>query len=195
VGHGTASSDQLVERLRGAGVTDLVDIRSVPASRHHPQFGRHEMAAWLPPAGIGYGWEPALGGFRTGVPSSANVALRHPAFRAYADYMETAAFTAALRQLLQQARERRVAVMCAETLWWRCHRRLVADAAVLLGGAAVQHLMPGGGRPEHGVTAGVRVGPHGHLVYDGAPAARALPLEGGVDGSAEDGGQGGAVGG
>jgi uncharacterized protein (DUF488 family) len=188
VGHGTASAEQFAALLRRAGVTDLVDIRSVPGSRHNPQFGQAEMALWLPQAGIAYTWEPALGGFRKTSPTSPNVALRHASFRGYADYMQTPAFTTALADLRQLAREREVAVMCAETLWWRCHRRLVADAAVLWGGATVEHLMPDGHLQMHRLTEGARLDPEGTLAYDGVPTPTApmLLLEPERAGAAKD---------
>jgi uncharacterized protein (DUF488 family) len=141
VGHGTAAATELAALLDGAGVELVVDVRTAPGSRRHPQFRRDEMAVWLPEAGVAYRWEPALGGFRKPVPGSAvNHALRHDAFRGYADYMRTPAFWAALDGLLAEAAERPTAVMCAERLWWRCHRRLLADAAVIVRGAEVVHL-------------------------------------------------------
>ncbi len=101
-------------------------------------------------------WLPELGGFRRTRPDSHNTALRNASFRGYADYMETQPFQAALRALMEQAARERTAIMCSETLWWRCHRRLVSDAAVLLYGADVRHLGPDGKLHEHVLTAGVR---------------------------------------
>ena len=164
IGHGDQSVEQFLERSRKAGLDSIVDVRSIPASRLHPQFVGAAMDAWLRAAGIDYRWEPDLGGFRRPAPDSANTGLRHASFRGYADYMTTDGFAAALAQVLDEADDRRVAVMCSETLWWRCHRRLIADAAVLLHGAGVLHV---GGRGE---TAPHRVTPEAHradgiLVY------------------------------
>jgi uncharacterized protein (DUF488 family) len=174
VGHGTLGSEELAELLASAGVQLVVDIRSAPGSRRHPHFGREQLERWLPAAGIDYRWEKDLGGHRRPVVGSANSALRHPAFRGYADYMATGSFAAGLARLLGDAAACSTAAMCAETLWWRCHRRLVADAAVLLEGAAVYHLGHDGRLAAHRVTDGVRVverdGTTG-LVYDNAAAA------------------------
>ena len=100
VGHGTASEETFVELLRGAGVERLVDVRTFPGSKRHPQFRREVMERWIPDAGIAYRWEKDLGGFRKTDPSSPNVALRHSGFRGYADHMRTPEFRAALHRLL-----------------------------------------------------------------------------------------------
>ena len=110
------------------------------------------MERWLPEAGLRYRWEPALGGFRRPLPDSVNTGLRHPAFRGYADHMASPEFRATLRQLVDEAASARVAVMCSETLWWRCHRRLIADAAVLLCGAEVLHVDGRGLVQSHRLT-------------------------------------------
>jgi uncharacterized protein (DUF488 family) len=166
LGHGTATADELAHLIRETGIESIVDVRSVPKSRRHPQFFREEMERWVPDlSGSTYRWEPGLGGFRKPTRESPNVALRHPSFRAYADYMETAAFFSALADLLAPV-HMRTAVMCSETLWWRCHRRLIADAAVLLRDANVRHLMHNGELRPHIPTAGVRVTDTGGLRYD-----------------------------
>jgi len=164
VGHGTATAEELAGLLKGAGVERLVDVRTAPGSRRHPQFAREAMAGWLAEAGVAYRWEPELGGFRKALPrgaqgpdpDSVNRALRHPAFRGYADYMRGPRFWAALDRLLAEAAAAPTAAMCSETLWWRCHRRLLADAAVLVRGAEVLHLDHRGGREPHRPTEGVR---------------------------------------
>jgi uncharacterized protein (DUF488 family) len=125
------------------------------------------MERWVPESsGSPYCWEPALGGFRKIHRDSPNVALRHPSFRAYADYMETNVFALALRELLVRATTSRIAIMCSESVWWRCHRRLISDAAVLLHGVPVQHLMHDGNLRPHIPTAGVRTTAEGTLRYD-----------------------------
>ena len=167
LGHGVAAADALAALMRRAGVTSLVDVRTVPKSRRLPHVWRDEMERWVPDlAGSRYRWEPALGGFRKAHPDSANVALRNEAFRGYADYMETPPFRAALDALMRDAAEERTAILCSESLWWRCHRRLIADAAVLLFGAAVRHVMHDGSLVVHPLTAGVRLTEEGALRYD-----------------------------
>lgn len=167
LGHGTATASELGALIREAGITSIVDVRKMPASSRHPHFGRAELERWLPAdAGCAYAWEPALGGFRKGRRDSANTGLRHASFRAYADYMETAEFAAALAALLDEARVHRAAILCSETLWWRCHRRLIADAAVLREGFAVRHLMHDGTLRPHVPTGGVQLTPAGMLRYD-----------------------------
>jgi uncharacterized protein (DUF488 family) len=166
VGHGTTAREDFTRLVRGAGVQMVVDVRRAPGSRRSPQFGRAEMRAWLPEDGIGYRWEPRLGGFRRPAPDSPNVALRHAAFRGYADYMASEMFGDALADLVSDASRQVTAVMCAETLWWRCHRRLIADAAVLLYTARVWHLGHEGRLTEHELTDGVRRGSSGCLIYD-----------------------------
>ena len=125
------------------------------------------MELWVPQnSGSGYRWEPRLGGFRKTYPDSPNVALHHPSFRGYADYMETEPFRQALDELLASAMTVRTAILCSETLWWRCHRRLIADAATLLHDVSVAHLMHDGTLHEHVPTSGVRVTVEGTLRYD-----------------------------
>ncbi len=125
------------------------------------------MAQWIPEkAASAYLWEPALGGFRKPDRNSPNVALRNERFRAYADYMETDVFANALAALLVQAATTRVAILCSETLWWRCHRRLISDAAMLLHDVPIEHLMHDGTLRPHIPTAGVRVTEMGTLRYD-----------------------------
>jgi len=166
-GHGTAGEVELAALIRAARVEAVVDVRSVPKSRAHPHVWAERMALWVPDlSGASYEWRPALGGFRKPRADSPNVALRHPSFRGYADYMQSPEFAAALAQLLEDARRRRTAVMCSETLWWRCHRRLIADALVLARRVDVQHLMQAGAPQPHRVTPGVRLLPEGRLVYD-----------------------------
>ena len=125
------------------------------------------MERWVPQlSGSVYSWQPALGGFRKRNPESSNVALRHPAFRAYADYMESGEFALALDDLLAVATDARTAIMCSETVWWRCHRRLISDAAMLLHDVDVRHLMHDRKLHPHVPTLGVRVAATGKLRYD-----------------------------
>ena len=163
-GHGTADEETFASRLRAAGVERVVDVRRFPGSRRWPWFGAAEMARWLPERGIAYVPAVELGGRREPVPDSPNLVLRERGFRGYADYMASAPFRAAFDRLLAEAAAAPTAVVCSETLWWRCHRRLIADAAVVLGGAEVVHLV-GGARQPHRLTEGVRRAGK-QLVYD-----------------------------
>lgn len=165
VGHGTAEKDAFTELLRVAGIEQLVDVRIGPGSRKYPHFGKDSMQQWLPDAGIGYRWEGRLGGFRKLAAASPDIALRNDSFRAYAGHMRSEGFLSALNELLEQATNSRSVIMCSETPWWRCHRRLIADHGVLLDGFQVQHLMPQGRIMEHRPTGGVRIRGD-DLVYD-----------------------------
>ncbi len=160
------SSSELVDIVRSAELDVVVDVRRFPGSRRHPQFGTDAMAQWLPDAGIAYRWSPALGGRRRAVDGSRNVALRNAQFRAYADHMATEEFRGAVSELVSLAGEARVAVMCAESVWWRCHRRLLADHLVLVEGMAVEHLFHDRRRTPHAVTPGARRDGD-VVVYDG----------------------------
>lgn len=165
VGHGAASQQDFTELLQAAGVEALVDVRIGPGSRKHPHFGRVEMESWLPASGVDYRWEKALGGFRKLPPDSPDTALRNESFRAYAGFMRTPEFLTALAALIEQAKWQRTAIMCSETVWWRCHRRLIADHLVLLDGVEVLDLMPGARLTVHKLTDGVRVAGN-ELLYD-----------------------------
>ena len=173
VGHGTLPEEGFAALVSDAGIGIVVDVRSFPASRRHPQFRREAMERWLPDAGVAYQWEPRLGGRRRPRPDSPHGALRVPAFRGYADHMETDEFRDAVDELLAEAETRPAAVMCAESVWWRCHRRLLADVAVLLRGAPVEHLFHDGRVDPHRPTPEARVDGR-RLVYDGGEPG--LPL-------------------
>ena len=163
VGHGTLSQDDFTALVRETGLGEIVDIRSFPGSRRNPQFGSAEMARWLPDAAVAYCWMRDLGGRRRPVPGSKHVALRNRSFQAYADYMESEEFVAGVDELLARGPGR--AVMCSESVWWRCHRRLLADHLMLVRGVEVVHLMHDGRRSPHRPTDGVRaVGTT--LIYD-----------------------------
>jgi uncharacterized protein (DUF488 family) len=165
LGHGTLSVEDFGSLAAEAGIDVVLDVRRYPGSRRHPHFGRDQMAAWLPEEGPEYRWMPVLGGRRTPDPRSPNVGLRNQQFRAYADHMATAQFTDAAAELVDLAGTRSVAVMCSESVWWRCHRRLLADHLVLVAGAPVAHLFHDGRLVEHPVTAEARRA-DGHVVYD-----------------------------
>jgi uncharacterized protein (DUF488 family) len=164
VGHGARSIDAFLDLLDAGGVELVVDVRTAPGSRRHPHFGKDALAESLAARGIGYRWEPDLGGFRAPDPRSPHTALRHDAFRGYADHMGTEPFRAALARVIEAARAGHPAVMCSESVWWRCHRRLIADALVARG-CRVQHLLDGPRLEEHRLTPEARR-ERGELVYD-----------------------------
>jgi len=168
-GHGTATQDELVELLTTAGVALVVDVRRYPGSRRQPHVATDQLARWLPAAGIAYRWEPRLGGRRQLSPDAAALDpwWQVKAFRAYAAHTRTVEFRSALDELLPESSGSpgRTAVMCSESLWWRCHRRLIADVLVLLHGVVVQHLQHDGRLVQHVPAAGARVTPEG-LRYD-----------------------------
>lgn len=176
VGHGTVAADAFVAMVRDARIVRIVDIRTAPGSRRFPWFRREEMRRWLPDAGIGYRWEQALGGFRKPAPDSPHTALRVPAFRGYADHMSTPGFREALDRVIEEAASQPTAVMCSESLWWRCHRRLLADSVSIVRGVEVVHLQHGGRAAPHRATEGVRR--EGDLlIYDAGQGRLARPGE------------------
>ena len=132
IGHSTRSLDDLVAVLRAHTIEALVDVRRFAGSRRLPQFNEGELRDGLERAGIAYQWLPQLGGRRTPRPESINAGWRHSAFRGYADHLASEEFAEGLFELLMIAGGLRTAVMCAEMLWWQCHRRLIADVLTAL---------------------------------------------------------------
>jgi uncharacterized protein (DUF488 family) len=167
IGHGTRTAEQLIELLNAAGIQQLIDVRRFPGSRRHPQFSREEMEQWLPRAGIEYTWSgEELGGRRSRAPGpSRHAAWRNAAFQGYADHTDSQVYRSAIEQLETASQNETVAVMCAETLWWRCHRRLIADTLELRG-TPVIHLISLNSQQRHPVNAAVRVDTEGWPVYD-----------------------------
>lgn len=165
IGHGTLASDEFASLLSDVAVECLVDIRAFPGSRRNPQYSRDAMEEWLPAAGVDYRWARSLGGRRRSSGDSVHVALRNASFRAYADYMETREFSVGVERLLSLAATTNVAVMCSESVWWRCHRRLLADHLTGVHGVPVRHLMHDGRLTEHPRTDGARI-VGGAVVYD-----------------------------
>lgn len=170
VGHGTRPIDELLALLADAGITTLADIRTFPGSRRHPQFGQVALRDSLVTAGIEYVHLRGLGGRREPRADSAHTALRVDAFRGYADHMGSPEFAHDLERLEELARERPTVFMCAETLWWRCHRRMLSDLLTVRGWDVTHLLTPGKSEP-HRLWDVARV-VDGALVYDGG----ALPL-------------------
>ena len=171
-GHSTHQVDELVGLLRRHNVAALVDVRRFPGSRRYPQFGPVLLPSALQAAGIRYTHLPELGGRRRASPDSVNTAWRNAAFRGYADHLATPEFAAGLDALLGLAAETRIALLCAEALWWRCHRRLIADALVVRG-YSVEHILASGATVMHQLTPFARLDGL-HISY---PAAEALAAE------------------
>lgn len=133
IGHSTRTLEELIDLLRQNRIDALWDVRTVPGSRRLPHFAKASLAAALPESGIAYRHVKELGGLRKPRPDSRNTGWRNDSFRGYADHMETPEFEAALTDLEQAQRGRRVAIMCAEAVPWRCHRSLIADALTARG--------------------------------------------------------------
>jgi uncharacterized protein (DUF488 family) len=154
IGHSTHFLDQFLALLAQHQVEALADIRRYPGSRRHPQFNRDNLAAALQKAGVEYHWLEDLGGRRSKPRGeSPNSGLENEGFRNYADYMLTEEFAEGVKRLLEIAGRKRTALMCAEALFWRCHRRLVSDF-LLANGVTVQHIMPTGDLRPHTLTPG-----------------------------------------
>ena len=148
IGHSTLSIEQFLELLEGADAEAVADVRRYPGSRRHPQFAREALAASLHEQGLGYLHLPELGGRRQPHPDSPHTGWRQSGFRGYADHLRSKEFASGLSRLEGQALRVRTAIMCAEAMWWRCHRRLVADV-LLLRGWNVQHVLPDGRTVGH----------------------------------------------
>jgi uncharacterized protein (DUF488 family) len=166
IGHSTHFLEPFLALLARHGVEAVVDIRRFPGSRKHPHFHRDNLATALPQSGVDYHWLEALGGRRHQLrDESPNLGLENRGFRNYADYMLTDEFREAVEKLLEIARQKRTAIMCAEGLFWRCHRRLVSDFLVANGGT-VQHVMPSGELRPHQLTSGAVI-EGGQVTYPG----------------------------
>ena len=151
IGHSTHAIDHFIAMLKAHSIAELVDIRTIPRSRHNPQFNRDCLPASLEAAGIAYRHMPALGGLRHARPGFVNTGWRNASFRGYADYMQTEEFKDALEELIGIAREERLAIMCAEAVEWRCHRSLVADALEVRG-VPVEHIQSATRAKRHRMT-------------------------------------------
>ena len=176
IGHSTRTLEELVSLLRHSAIALLVDVRSIPRSRAMPQFNIETLPIALATAGIRYQHLRALGGRRhhpKGAPPSQNTYWRVPAFRNYADYAETDEFRAGLITLRELAREDRCAIMCAEAVWWRCHRRIITDY-LLAAGTPVEHILGPGQIVAATMTPGVIVETNGTLHYPSRSEAAPL---------------------
>ena len=156
IGHSTRTTAQFVGLLASHGVQEIVDVRTIPKSRHNPQFNEGALRASLVKAGVRYLHLAKLGGLRHARKDSTNLGWRNASFRGYADYMQTADFEKGLRRLMSVARARPVAVMCAEAVPWRCHRSLIADALVKQGWT-VRHIQSGRTANRHTLTPFLRM--------------------------------------
>lgn len=166
IGHSTRTWDEFHKLLRAHGIERVVDVRTMPRSRRHPQFNKEALAAKLRGARIGYVHVPKLGGLRRAAAESVNTAWRNASFRGYADYMQTADFAEGLQKLMRLAAEKRTAIMCAEAVPWRCHRSMVADALVIRG-IGVRHILSENRAEAHAVTAFAHVVGN-EITYPGA---------------------------
>lgn len=151
VGHSTRKIDEFIELLASHAISQLVDIRTIPKSRHNPQFGQDELKKSLKKAGIEYVYLKELGGLRPTAKNSVNGAWRNKSFRNYADYMQTDEFKQGLDELINLSREAISAIMCAEAVPWRCHRGLVSDA-LLAHGIPVDEIIGAGNTRQHSLT-------------------------------------------
>ncbi|HEX6487129.1 MAG TPA: DUF488 domain-containing protein [Nocardioidaceae bacterium] len=167
VGHGRLDQESLGSLLQAASVELLVDVRRFPGSRANPAVGRDALPSWLPALGIEYRWEERLGGRRS-LPTedSEDSWWQVDAFRAYAAHTRTPDFKAAMAELVSETGHRRVAVMCSESVWWRCHRRVIADVAVVAYDVPVLHLMHDGRLTEHRPSKGARLRSDRDVVWD-----------------------------
>ena len=163
IGHSTRSLDEFVALLTAHAITRLADVRTVPRSRRHPHFSAEALAVSLPASGVAYRHFPGLGGLRKPRRDSRNMAWRHEGFRGYADHMETDGFERALTDLIGWASASasgsevpRLVMMCAEAVWWRCHRQMIADALVARG-IDVRHITAPAAPPAHELTDFARV--------------------------------------
>lgn len=164
IGHSTHTFEAFVSLLRSCRIELLADIRTVPKSRRHPHFHTDALAVALREQDIAYRHLPRLGGWRRASPDSRNGAWRNASFRGYADYAGTAAFAGALEELRELGLRHRTAMMCSEALWWRCHRRIVADQ-LTVAGDRVWHIDSQGRLAAHALPGFAVVSPDGSVLY------------------------------
>jgi len=172
IGHSTRALADFLDLLDAWQIATIADVRRFPGSRKHPQFGQQALAQALAARRIDYVWMPDLGGRRRAAPDSPNTAWRNAGFRGYADYMSSAPFALALSRLLELASASRTALMCAESLWWRCHRALIADA-LCVRGIEVVHILDAQHSTVHPMTQPARI-VDGQLSYVESGAPRGL---------------------
>lgn len=171
IGHSTHSLDEFLALLRAYRIEAVADVRRFPGSRRHPHFATDVLARELPAHGIAYQWLPKLGGRRRAQPDSPNAGWRNASFRGYADHLASEEFAQGLTELLAMAAGLRTTLMCAETLWWRCHRSLIADV-LRSRGIEVIHILDAAHSSVHPFTSPARI-VDGQLTY---PAAQESPV-------------------
>lgn len=170
LGHGRLTENEINTLLRDAGVRVLVDVRRFPGSRRHPHVNRAALERRLPSMGVSYRWDQRLGGRRSGIDSELDAWWTVPAFRAYAAHLRSPEGMAAVADLVADAARRPTAMMCGETLWWRCHRRIIADVVSLVHQVRVRHLDPAGGVTEHHLAEGAVLLDDNAVCYPARPA-------------------------
>lgn len=163
VGHSTRPWDEFLSLLSHYQIEGVIDVRRFPGSRRQPQYAQETLRAALAKQDLAYCWLPELGGRRRPRPDSPNTVWRNTSFRGYADHMSSAEFSAGLKKLVELSTERRTVVMCAEAVWWRCHRALIADA-LCVRGIKVLHIMDATHTVVHPYTSPARI-VDGHLSY------------------------------
>jgi uncharacterized protein (DUF488 family) len=156
IGHSTRTLEEFNDLLLMNRIVNVVDVRSYPGSRKYPHFNQAELAAALGVMGVSYHHHPGLGGRRRSLPHSLNTAWRNKSFRAYADYMESDDFLTGVKDLLERASEKRTAIMCAEAVWWRCHRSLISDY-LKVNGIEVIHIIDATHNEPHPYTSAARI--------------------------------------
>jgi uncharacterized protein (DUF488 family) len=172
IGHSTRAWKAFLEILRAHGIKRVIDVRSIPRSRHNPQFNRETLRTKLRAAKIGYVHLRKLGGLRHARRDSPNMGWRNPSFRGFADYMQTSEFDAGLLRLMKLVKQKRSALMCAEAVPWRCHRSLIADALIVRG-IRVEHIMSESTSRSHSHTSFGQVR-RNRITYPLSKASRAL---------------------
>lgn len=172
IGHSTRTLDEFIGLLKAHGATRVADVRTVPRSRHNPQFNKNSLPGSLKNAGLGYVHLPGLGGLRHANRDSLNMGWRNASFRGYADYMQTPEFERSLEELVQLAKKERIVLMCAEAVPWRCHRSLIADA-LLVRGIQVEDIMSPTRRQVHKLAPFAKV--RGTTITYPAEVSRSAP--------------------
>ena len=172
IGHSTRTLEEFIGLLQAHGATRVVDVRTVPRSRHNPQFNKGSLPRALKKAGLGYVHLPGLGGLRHAKRDSINLGWRNASFRGYADYMQTPEFKESLEELIQLAKQERIVLMCAEAMPWRCHRSLIADA-LRVRGIRTEDIMGLTRRQVHTLTSFAKV--RGTTITYPAEASRSTP--------------------
>ena len=166
IGHGTRTIEDFTAALESARIATVIDVRRFPGSRRNPQFSRENIESSLQAFGIAYEWwGESLGGRRSASRTTRHPAWRNAGFRGYADFMDTEQFVVALDELRARVDKAPHAVMCAETLWWKCHRRLIADALELKG-VHVEHIIAANNTQRHKLHPAVRPDEQSRPVYD-----------------------------